>query len=306
MIINSGKAGIAGRFQVSKSLGDADGNIIAGTTKVIVPWFDNLITDTGLDNVAVFGFMDYCSVGAGSTAPAFTDAVLASKIATSGKGDIAVGPSGSDYSSVIGTYTFPQGTAQGNLSEIGVSKTIDGTNLTSRALILDGTGAPTTIVVEAIAILTVTYEWRLYIDATDRLGTITVNGVLRDMITREGIRSSQSARRTATQAGLSETYGSGWSGSAFSGALGPSGVRPSGIIPGDGVSSYPSYVAGNRYCDYVLSFSTGAGNGLVSAVDSAMQYYATGIILKTSFDPPLEKDNTKTMSITWRRSWGRK
>lgn len=35
------------------------------------------------------------------------------------------------------------------------------------------------------------------------------------------------------------------------------------------------------------------------------QNYNQPFLLQASFDPPIDKDNTKTLIITLRRSWGR-
>ncbi|WP_251258216.1 hypothetical protein, partial [Enterobacter hormaechei] len=121
----------------------------------------------------------FCRVGSGNTAPAVTDTVLVSQVASSSTQQAinnGVDRSGAFYAWVRRTTRFTTGTAAGTLAEVGVSPTTSGP-LFSRALILDSGGNPTTITVLPDETLDVTYELRLYPTLTDATGTVDIAGV---------------------------------------------------------------------------------------------------------------------------------
>ncbi len=95
---------------------------------------------------SVGDYMSTCMVGSGNAAPAETDTALQARASTS---NINVQSNNSNVSPRYGwrrrTFRFAAGAAAGNLSEVGVGWTT--TAVFSRALILDGSGNPTTITV---------------------------------------------------------------------------------------------------------------------------------------------------------------
>jgi len=186
-----------GRFKLEAFKQDDAGNEIPGTRKE-VGWFDNLITDTGLNNIGLRPSQCFrgCQVGSGSTAPNVTDTALVSRIGSSV--DRFATSSGRNYTDPLNrflwfrrTYRFAPGVATGNVSEVAV---VYGSNdggsdssgamhpnamLLSRALVLDDEGNPTTVPVLADETLDVSYEFRIYIpDNVDVTGTLTFNGVV--------------------------------------------------------------------------------------------------------------------------------
>lgn len=144
----------AGRFKLMISGGKR------GTIEY--PWQKNLILDAGITRLLSTNgsVLQYISVGSGSTAPAVGQTQLVSKIAHTNRS--ASHSHGYDaeegYGWTIFTCQFNQGQAAGNISELGVGW--DGTNLWSRALVLDAEGNPTTITVLSDEFLTVRYELR--------------------------------------------------------------------------------------------------------------------------------------------------
>jgi hypothetical protein len=154
-------------------------------------WFDNLLLDQGLDQIGsvfnynVFGpflFRMGC-VGTGSTAPTTADTQLESWLASAGNGEnysnygYTAGPPSYWWSKV--SCRFGTGVAAGNLTEVGMGEQLAtniGTALFSRALILDGAGNPTTLVVASDEILDLSYEFRVYPDTTTNVQTINING----------------------------------------------------------------------------------------------------------------------------------
>jgi len=180
----------AGRFRITVTGGD-------GTIKQDTGWFDNLITNQGLDmigNASIIGGLSgipkivtgVCGVGTSSATPAFTDTVLGAQLAThnafNGTGNFASTtyvPGPPAYWSGLVVYNWSQGAVVGNLTEVGVGL-IPNSSTTlytfSRALILDGSGNPTTLPVIASDTLSVTYELRMYLDLTDHTYSITIGG----------------------------------------------------------------------------------------------------------------------------------
>lgn len=175
----------------------ADGRPIRGTTRpAMVRSADgemrpagiahNLLTNYGMNQFATAGqytyLFNYCRVGTGSTTPAFTDVALATQRASSNtnpsdgypyalRREIGTPPY---YYEVDVRRSFAAGTANGNLTEIGMAASASGSDLCSRALITDIYGDPATLVVAADEILEVTYTWRVYIPTTDVTGTTSI------------------------------------------------------------------------------------------------------------------------------------
>lgn len=164
------KLGVKGKFklEVHKNGGD----------KRTVAEFDNLITNTGLDRVASgsVSLINVCAVGTGNTTPTFSDTLLASYLASQAVTSTSFTNSGSPSYNVraVYVYAFGQGAAAGNLSEIGITFTPGSTStLTSRALILDSFGNPTTLTVLSDEFLTVTYTFTIAPDLTDVTQTLS-------------------------------------------------------------------------------------------------------------------------------------
>lgn len=282
--------------------------------RVDTGWFKNLITDIGMDNIGngVQG-LNYVHVGAGNTAPAFSDTQLASFIAsqqgTSSTGGVN-NVSGNYYGWYRVTYVFAQGAAAGNLAEVGVSVQAATGQLFSRALILDSGGNPTTVTVLANEILTVIYEYRLYYSELDVNSTIDISGVTYNTVTRP---------LDVTNAAWWYSYfPSQWSPNNdvwFTMCLNSVGLTPittgntSGNWGGSGTSASVSfsrntYTNGNHYRDANVLLAIGTANftGGIKAVN-----WNSGCMgcWQMSFTPSIPKDNTKTLQLVWRYSWAR-
>lgn len=161
--------GVSGRYKFVAHKPD-------GTSRDLTDWFDNLITNVGLDRMGVGGFADKCRVGTGSTAPVNSNTALEAQV---GEADIHSATEGYDAATNLYgwrrvTYRFPAGTTTGNLSEVGVGWS--GGALFSRALIKDGGGNPVTITVLADEMLDVVYELRMYRPTSDASVNIDISG----------------------------------------------------------------------------------------------------------------------------------
>lgn len=220
-------------------------------------------------------------------------------------GTLSAGPATEDYSSVVGSWVFPPGSATGIIAEIGVGP--NSGNLTTRALIRDENGNPTTITKGPIDSLTVTYQLREYPDKTDTSYQVTNphTSQVYDVVSRTvggtaGSRLLVWAQQGAISAGTTNSYRY----SAASSALSPwDGGYVTGAL--DSSRSLQSYTPGSHYRDIVITWSEGSGN-----VDGGITRIGTTAApnpfrIQASFDPPIDKDNTKTLRITLRKSWGR-
>lgn len=282
--------------------------------------FDNLITDMGLDQIFTapayaygFGYpMAGCAVGTGNTAPANTDTSLATWLASTGGGDqngtatYVAGPPA--YWSNKFSYRFGTGVAAGNLTEIGIFPTnLTATSLGARALILDGGGAPTTLVVLADEILDVTYERRIYLDTTDTVGTFSVNGVSYNTVQRlYGIGSPPILGRALHQVG----DGNAWNISCFAGGLGTVLTGPSGVgyTLQYGALTTP-YVNGNHYMDINWTIDVANANFGAGGIQ-AMTFTTYMHKFQCSFIDPLTSNGIPKVTgqklyVNYRFSWDR-
>lgn len=299
---------MAGRFMIERCQIAPDGSEIPGSHEVVAPWQDNLITDSGMDNMATGNYMTRCHIGSGNAAPSFGDTQLGFHLATSGSGSLSnvdQGPDGEGFNSVVGTYIFPPGDGTGIISELGVSPTSG--PLTTRALVRDENGSPTTITKGPIDQLTVTYQLREYPDLTDTSTQVTNphTSETYDVVVRGlGVGLASRMYDWARYGPLRNT--SNWGLYAYSEGLVPADSTPSGSGGSGrtGVSTAP-YVPGNHYVEVAYTWDEGAGN-VSGGIGSVRVNPASHIFLvQASFDPPIPKDSTKTLTLTLRKSWGR-
>jgi hypothetical protein len=311
MIINSNN-GLAAYYKIEKHQADDDGIEIPGTRETVADWFPNLITNAGLDFLSSNGFIVWCGLGSGSTAPAFTDTALQTPVGARKSGSVAQGPSGgtigtSDYySSIVGTYVFEQNTVVGNLSEICTAPLATG-SVFSRALILDGGGAPTTITVTPIDILTVTYQLRLYRSITDIAGSFDIGGVTHDTVTRAALVGADNLSTWNSYGPRADAAGSSRGMISFTGALGAVTSTPASTSgTGTGPGTLPAYTPGSYYRDTVISATVGQLNA-AGGIAALATWNGAGAALpfQVSFSPVLPKDDTKTLTATIRSSWAR-
>lgn len=302
--------GIAGYFKLRKGIINEDGSeTITGETG----WFNNLITDAGMNMIASAvdtsnNPMSAVQVGTGSTTPSFSDTTLANYLV----GTATDSPSGTGqgFGQVVGpprygwrriAKRFGQGVAAGNLTEIGISQSTN-TTLFSRALILDGSGNPTTLTVLSTEFLDVLYELRLYMPVNDVTTTATISSIVYDLI----IRPASFAENRAWAEGLPCPKLSWVSGHGPS--MGVSSLTPPAIggTPNNNLQSYIeatplSYISGNFYRDWQLTWGISQANGNIKYIS-----FQSGIgCFMYIFDPVIPKDNTKNLVLTLRLSWSR-
>lgn len=293
-------------------------------------WFHNVITDQGMDYLGYIPGSSqyvqlYCSVGTGNTAPSTSDTTLASQLNTSpALGNINNHPTNSyvpgppAYYSTITTYTFPVGGTTGNIAELGVGPLNSPANpmlLFSRALIVDGSGNPTTITVLSNEQLVVYYELRCYIDLTDHSYSCTISGVTYSGIWRAALTG------LTYPVGYSYSYYSSSiqylvdpSISYFNGAIGPVTGGPSGSqgpIAGNYTVTHTPYVAGSYYSTAQVNIPTGECNfspGLSAGQSrpySGIISAACGPFYQWSISPVIPKTADDLLSQSFSYSWAR-
>ncbi len=293
-----------------------------GSVREETPWFQNLITDNGLDLIGVspagtFGikyFCPGCFVGSGNTAPAYTDSTLVTQVASKSDGAsnspfnpvTFVDVAGSDpaYFKSVGYWRFSTGAAAGILAEVGVG--YGSSNLFSRALILDGGGSPTTVTVLADEVLDVYYELRSYIDLTVVPFTIDISGTNYDGIVKpydiDGGTPSFSYSVTAGGGRGGATLTSRDAAIPATSYVSASGGGGSAI----GGSAIASYVSGNYYLDFRFTWAQGSSNwasGIRTLISSSDQPFSTIVIGFTPTAVP--KMNYQVFSLDVRYSWAR-
>lgn len=319
MNIKMPSAALSGQFRMVVSE-DAAGEYVKHDTG----FFDNLITDVGMNRVGtvttnsnsvISNFIILCGrfvVGSGSAAPAFTDTALAAPVAFA-SADPVLDSQSSSYSrgwyEITVRHQFGQGQAVGNLSEIGIQSGSASGPLWSRALILDGAGNPTTITVLADDFLTCYYTLRIMIPQEDAVFNIDVDydedGVVPTIVTARPLAANSSSVTEGW--GLTPMYnGSLYEVLAYSGGLSvPTAVNPLGSGIGGNTPygvSFAAYVPDSFERFYTIPLSL---NQLNSPEIRTVKVQRLLGCWQVEFDPPLQKDNTQIMQLTFGYSWAR-
>lgn len=321
--------GLKSRFRLVKTCA------ATGEVRQDSGWFDNLIVNQGLDQLAdsngsppAFGG---CVVGSGNTPPLPGNTLLESFVAGTGTiqdairiENISVAPF---YIGTRLTYRFGEGVAAGNLSEVGIvihnitvppTAPTGTTPLFSRALILDGGGNPTTITVLSDEFLDVIWEMRTYLpdDAVgnfslDILGTPTVHSytIRPSLVTNArvwnfpGSGTSPGGSQRALFANGTSVGDTGGVGSMVSnGTIDNISNNITGsrlLMEVDGTRS--TYVNGDYFLD--LTFNYGLNQGNANPSITAIAFGCGAVYFQMSISPGVAKTNQRVFSIVLRVSW---
>lgn len=303
---------VSGRFMIEK--------ILPGGERVVAAdWFENLVTDAGLDGLGTqssAALTGACGAGSGTTPPTVGDSGLQSQLGTRAELTAwAAGPATTpvDHTWVRNVYTFNVGQVVGNVAEVGTFSSTTGGTMFSRALIKDTGGNPTTVTVLADEQLVVTYELRKYPPLTDAAGTIsiTVDGVATnfDYVIRAANFHSNSHQNNYYWAATREFARSGFYAVAFeTNTLGGTSGCPVGASARSSQDTTATYVNGSFQRDVAHSwaiahanFATGVGSVVIG------ELYGSGGHggFQISFSPKLPKNSRRTLSLPFRFSWGR-
>lgn len=296
---------LSGRFRLRKGVVMPDGGEkITGETG----WFDNLITDRGMNAIGELAegtgsILVACQVGTGSATPTFSDTTLGNRIATttnilSENSSIVVGPP--RYGSHTIVFRFAQGAAAGNLTEVGISyQTVANGLLYSRALIQDTLGNPTVLTVLATEFLDVEYETRLYIPTGDTSFSILVGGISTTVTVRVS-ENGNAAYWCNNIPRLRENSTSSLQ-STYTGLLGAESSAPSNMIGNFSSVAISNYVPDSHYIDYSRHYLINESNGNIRCVKQV----STMGSFQLQYNPVIQKNNTKEMTLRFRHSWAR-
>ena len=281
-----------------------------GRKRLLADWFPNLITDGGLNQMGISSYLQACHVGTNNAAPSVLDTNLGGFLAgstTVQDSDEGAQSSAPWYGWKRKTYRFGTGIATGNLSEVGIATQITPAGvLFSRALVLDEFQVPTTVTVLADETLDVTYECRLYPPSIDVTGNITVTGSgSHDYVGRAHLVNEAASwgAQIGTKVSHTNLYGTNHS-SVYDGALGtlttwPAGGGANGPTPVDS-----PYQNDTLTLDGTYTFVLNVGNTPLNIIRSVVTMTVLGRF-QYELTPPIAKDNTKTLVLVHRLTWGR-
>ena len=310
---------LGGRFRLVTSK-DAECKQVVKDTG----FFDNLITNTGMNRIgevttngpnSISSFRDLCGrfvVGSGSAEPQFTDTALQNPVAFASANSVLDSES-SNYErgwyEITVRHQFGQGQAAGNLSEIGIQHTSTSGPLWSRALILDGQGNPTTITVLPDDFLTCYYTLRIMIPKEDVVFNIDVDygedGIVPTVVTGRPLNADSSSTQSGWGLQTAGTSGARANLSFYTGGLAaPTASAPLGSAIGYSTSNFSvvPYVTDSfeRYVTRTNGLNEHNSQELRTARLAALMGY-----WQIEFDPPLQKNDTQTMRVTFGYSWAR-
>jgi hypothetical protein len=298
------KVRMKGRYQLRAV--KRDGVTIARQS----PWFDNLITNNGLDYIGGLNtYLTRVYVGTGTTAPAVTDSAIETEVASTITSELSnnVQNGSSPYELTRNVVRrFAQGDAEGNLTEVAIGPTAG--NVFSRSLILDGGGSPTTFPVGSDEFLDVAYQLITYPPLTDATGTITITGSgMHEFI----VRPIEVAVWGGSTGDLAAVFGDGLSSrnGVFADDLVALMTAPQTGLISSGFTGYTNdtYVAGSYERTATCAWPLGAGNGDIRTHTFAV---TTGGFRPTTYwgcqyDPVITKTSSQLLSTGFRFSWAR-
>ena len=276
--------GVSGQFQLQVDDGPS------------TPWFDNLITEAGLDQIGLGDYLTWCALGTGSTAPAPADTALATLLVTTNN----LTSSSIEAGKHTVRFVFPAGTATGLLTEVGIGWDMTGTPLFSRAVL------PEALEVNATQSLTVLYELTLTPPAVDEVYQITLTG---------GVLTTCTAR--AAYVGNAADWAWGLPGTKIEFALGPDSAPinydgaiglttafPAGTAAPCSSRVLADYVPGSHYLEMEGRWNLSIGN-FPDGVDATLVCTNGYGAYQIGFDPPIVRTCYDSLKLTYRVSWDR-
>jgi hypothetical protein len=306
------QVGIAGIFRMDAV------NIFSGKKRELLPWTRNKILTSGrnimgnTNNWA--GNSSYCQVGRGTSAPLDTNTAL--EIWVAGTNTINANASGAQptapyYQWDRRTYRFPVGAVVGIISEVGVGWGASGSTLISRAKLVDELGAETSVTVISDEVLDVTYELRYYPPLVDVVGTVTLNGVVYNTVTRASSVNSGGTYIGQAIGQLSD-FASDWS--AYGGNLGTLIQAPSGAVAACDNANQNNLTYSNNSYVRDMQCNTGTTGWNVAGGIRSIRIRTTAGDFQTQFGTGalsgglptgsiIPKTSSFTMIMVWRIAW---
>ena len=289
-----------------------------GTVKLDTGYHKNLILNQGLD---FFGggkgdfINQYCAIGAGNSTPLITQTKLDSYISQASGSDTT-----SNYSYVDtgdGLYRMWEQkkyrftpSSDINVSELGLVST--GTTssnyyLTTRTLLKDSLGVPTTITVRIGETLDIYYKFHKVIDTTDQSYVINVldgdgGAVPYNVVVRSsdvGVLSNNSVSRAVSDWFFLQT-------NLHTNDITAKTSKPSGGTPYEYTVTFSPYVTGSYKLKAVSSLDLNKGNIAIRSYSAPSGFRPLQMRFgRVSDDAPLTKTNKDILTIPLEFSWGR-
>ena len=307
---------VAGRFRIFVK--NSEGEVTKDTG-----WFDNLITNQGMDWLGTappnYGvsysqqlICTHCGVGTGNTAPTVADTHLTSFLAmyppaTNGNVEgfststYVAGPP--TYWSGIFVYNFAVGAVVGNIAEIGCGNTASTDTqpqLFSHALIVDSLGSPTTISLTSADALVVNYELRMYLDLTDNTYSMVIAGVTYSgTYRRDEVTIVPHYYLTISY----DINGTPFYLTAYNGTIGTVTGQPSGTSYRVSSSTHVAYTLGSYTSQQTNNFALGDAN--LSGGITAIRTESNQGNYQFAVSPAIPKTAAYTLTITWSVTWAR-
>lgn len=305
---------IKGRYKIRK--------LVEGEVIYESDWFENLITNAGLDMIGglhgvptTTPLATFCYVGTGTTTPSVTDTTLTTYLAetnsvSSGTQSFVSG-SPSYYTNTF-TYTFATGTATGILSEVGVGFTTNTVGpvytLFSHALIVTAGNVPTTITVLSNESLQVLYQLQLYNNVTTNTYSVVIAGVTysgsylgADFGNRGAGSNAYTVFSSMNVTGVLPLF------AVYNGTIGVVTALPTGSSDSmfnnrvSGSVTSGTYTSGTYTQSYTVTFGTAFGN-LAGGITAISIDFAIGCY-QFSVSPAIPKDSNHILTMTFSISW---
>lgn len=307
--MNEIKFGVEGRFRLDALRSD-------GSIRELAPWQDNLVTNYGIDSLCSSrSFIGYLQVGTGTTAEAYTDTNLANRIAGVATADTTVWNTGVNKVVTTLTASFGVGVATGNITELGLSPSVNG-NVNTRALIRDSGGNPISVTVLSDEQLLVTYTITITIPSETVVNVTEPNSGTNYTIT---IRPGQPYNNVITPLCLKTSPSSlgNTNSSSYPNATYSTGAQPapwaSLSLPSSFTNPLPTgvHTDGTAYYDATLSIPIGNLYSNISVViignnsGAPQSYGGFGCPFTFGFSPAFTKTAIQSIKFTVRCTWVR-
>jgi len=286
------KIGISGYFKLD--VVKPDGSVVE-----LAPFQKNLWLDQGLDNfMSSNAYIKYVHVGTGTSTPVITQTSLDSFLALEQLQSRSMTNSGSPpyYTDTTTVHEFAVGVFNGQaLTEIGLGRSWAG-GLSTRSLIKDAGGAPTSVTVLIDEILRVTYTLRLNVPEVDSvvvLGPYTCT--TRAMYANNAGYWGFSQSYQEIQGSLIQLYTNASLGSITANIQGTS------VYSSDQTFSRPSARSFRDTANLTLTEGNQVNGISGMTVRNAYFEYA----FKTVFSPPIMKTSDELLSLSFDVTWDR-
>ena len=270
-------------------------------------WFDNIVTDAGLNQIGIGNFLTHCYVGSGNSTPIPTQSSLDNQVGSSTTEIFSQSAGASPTPPYHGyrnvSFRFAIGSVTGNLSEVGIGW-IDA--LFSRALIVDDFGLPTTITVLENEGLVVTYLIRNYVPIADNSFMAIIADEVRNCTMRVSNATSGS---TTTGWGFEGTPVRVRTGVpsiiAYDGDLGTIFQQPSGAFAVCTSTGNADYINNS----YERGFSASWTQNVANFTNGIKSFFLPSVGLgayQFSVDPPIMKNISRMLTMSFKIQWSRR